>query len=378
MGGILAFPISFSVWLAVLYAIARLTQFSLRSLPGKHYPPGPRSFPFIGNVLHFASDKPFLQFTKLGKKYGEIVGLKAGPANIVIINSVNLVRELLEKRGRIYSGRPFDYIPKEHVVRDSKHIVFLQNDDYLRQWRTAVRYILGSSAAEHVLPLQEAAAADLMMNLVENPANFLEQFRVWALIVPMRTICGDRTARKNRELQNWFFDVQEKWLSLLTPGTTPPVEIFPIMKYMPESLSGWKRTARSLRKNQTGFYYMMLDKAKREFEENSASSDPTAKTYESLMAKVLRERQDGKKEFDTDGLAYLGGGLFDAAIDTTYSSALTFMMALAANPDITKRAQAEVDALHGSDFPPRVEDMGSLPYLKACYLEVRKVLPLPK
>lgn len=372
MENIISFPSSFSAWLAFLYVVTRLVHFSLRSLPGKNYPPGPRSFPFIGNVLHFKSDKPFLEFTELGKKYGDIVGLKAGPDNIVILNSVHLVRELLERRGRIYSGRPFGYIHREHIVRDSQHIIFLQNDDYLRQWRTASRYILGSNASEQVMPIQEAAAADLMMNLLENQSNFLEQFRVWALVAPMRTICGDKTARKNRELQQWFFDNQEKWMTLLTPGTTPPVDIFPIMKYVPEFISGWKRTARSVRKNQTGFYYMMLDKAKKELEENSASADPTAKTHESLMAKILREQQEGNEEYSTDQLAYLGGGLFDAAIDTTYCSSLIFIMALAAHPDTMKKAQAEVDSLHGSGHPPRSEDIGKLPYLKACYLEVRK------
>lgn len=371
MENIRAISISFGCWLVFLYVIARIAHFSLGSLPGKHYPPGPRCFPFIGNVHHL-SDKPFLQFTELGKKYGEIVGFKSGPGNIVVLNSINLVRELLEKRGNKYSGRPFGYVPREHIVHDSKHIIYLQNDGYLKQWRGAARHILSSSAVKDVLPVQEAAAADLMVKLVENPGGFLKQFRVWALVVPLYTICGDRTARNNPELQNWFFSYQHTWLELLTPGLAPPVDMFPIMKYVPESISGWKKTAKFLRKNMFSFYYMVLDKAKKELTEKPAFDNATAEQQrqEPLMTKILREQQDGKEVFSTDELANLGGGLLDAAIDTTYSTSLVFVMILAAYPDILRRAQEEVDGLRGSDHPPRGEDIGKLPFLKACHLEV--------
>lgn len=126
--------------LFAVYLLASLVRFSLLSLRPKHYPPGPPALPFIGNVHHFASSKPYLQFTDLRKKYGDIVGLKVGPSNVVVLNSAKLSRELLEKRGAVYSGRPFEYIPREHIVRGAQHVIFLPNETYLKQWRTAVRY----------------------------------------------------------------------------------------------------------------------------------------------------------------------------------------------------------------------------------------------
>lgn len=126
--------------LLAVYLLVSLVRFSLLSLRPKHYPPGPPALPFIGNAHHFASSKPYLQFTELRKKYGDIVGLKAGPSNIVVLNSAELSRELLEKRGTIYSNRPFDYIPREHIVRGGQHVIFLPHEKYLKQWRTAVRY----------------------------------------------------------------------------------------------------------------------------------------------------------------------------------------------------------------------------------------------
>ena len=133
--------------LLIVYLLVSLVRFSLLSLRPKNYPPGPPALPFIGNVHHFASSKPYLQFTELRKKYGDIVGLKAGPSNVVVINSAELSRELLEKRGAIYSNRPFEYIPREHIVRGAQHIIFLPHDKYLKEWRTAVRYCMYSRGA---------------------------------------------------------------------------------------------------------------------------------------------------------------------------------------------------------------------------------------
>ncbi|RYP64796.1 hypothetical protein DL770_009127 [Monosporascus sp. CRB-9-2] len=364
-----------SFGLALIYIVVSLVRFSLRSLPGKHYPPGPPSFPFIGNAHLFASTKSFLQFTELGKKYGDIVGLKAGPGNIVILNSVKLVHELLGKHGSIYSGRPVDYVFKEHIIQGSKQIVFLANDRYLQQFRAAASHILSPKGAEQALPIQEAAAADLMLKLLETPASFLDHFETWALVGPMQVICGDRTTRKNPKIKHWFFENQEKWLNMLTPGLAPPVNMFPVLKYVPEFLARWKQAAKSLRENQRGFYYMMLDFAKKEVAENSVSDGATADKHGSLMAKILRGRENGEAVFDDDELAYFGGGLVDAATDTTLSTGLTFVKTLAAHPHIMKRARGEVDALRDSDSPPRSEDIAEMPFLTACFLEVLRWRP---
>ncbi|KAI5864710.1 cytochrome P450 21 [Durotheca rogersii] len=376
MGYPLPYSLGISLWLALMCVVAYVIRFSLRSLPDKNYPPGPPCRPFIGNSSYFSSPMPFLDFTEMRKTYGNIIGLKSGSRNLVVLNTAKLVDELLEKRWSIYSSRPADDIVVEYVLRDSQHIVSMPYDGYLKQWRAATRYLLGYQQVEQMLPRQEASAAHLMLRLAESPGNAAEHFQTWSLFVPMLAICGDSTARNDSEIKDTFFKNQQDWMTILIPGSTSAAEHVPILKYVPEFFAKWKRAAESVRRNQRKFYYMMLDSARRELAENPASCSPSSQKRESLGAKLLRQQQqDGKGKFNDDQLAYLMGTLLDASVDTTFSTVKTLLLALAAYPNCLEQAQAEIDALRGSDYPPQSEDLGKLPFLRACLLEVMRWRP---
>ncbi|KAJ4993526.1 cytochrome P450, partial [Stagonosporopsis vannaccii] len=375
MGSHNDFVVQTLVGLVLAYAVVSVIRFSLKSLPSKNYPPGPPSLPFIGNVHHFATRRLHVKFSEMQKTYGDIIGLKAGPTNLVVLNSAEVVRELLEKRGNIYSGRPTDYIFREHVVQNTQHILFLQNDTYLKRYRSAIRLLLGPAGCEQALPLQDAAAAQFAYNLVMAPDKFQDHLHNWGMGTPLTAICGHRGAQKDKELIDLFYDNQKNWLELLDPGSAPPVGMFPILKYFPSFLAKWKGKAANVRKNQQYFFYMMLKCAKEELKDHQAGENKKPGGFLSLMARLLQE-QDSKGGFDDHQLAYLGGGLFDAAVDTTYLSALAFIKVLGGLPEVLKRAQAEVDSVSEPGKPPRVEELDKLPYLKACFLEILRWRPV--
>ena len=85
-------------------------------------------------------------------------------------NSPDVCRELLEKRGAIYSGRPFGFIEREYVILDSQHFVFAPYDDYQKRFRTAMWLLLGLIDLGRVAPLQDAAAAYFVKSLASTPA----------------------------------------------------------------------------------------------------------------------------------------------------------------------------------------------------------------
>src|SRR3984885_7635624 len=93
-----------------------------RGLP---YPPGPSLQPIIGNLLDFPKDTPWSAYAEMSKKYGmriilenlvapklkpalqgDVISLRAFSQVVVVLCSSSAIKDLLEKRGEIYSDRP--------------------------------------------------------------------------------------------------------------------------------------------------------------------------------------------------------------------------------------------------------------------------------
>ena len=90
-----------------------------RGLP---YPPGPRPLPLIGNLLDIPKEFSWLSYTQLSKNHGMIYFAEKGLLTeamtgdvlsfhvfgkvIVVLNSFKASKDLLERRGDIYSDRP--------------------------------------------------------------------------------------------------------------------------------------------------------------------------------------------------------------------------------------------------------------------------------
>jgi len=70
--------------------------------------PGPRPYPIIGNLhlLDRYRDNPFAGFTELSKQYGDIYSLTFGHTRCLVVNNLELIREVLNQNGKVMSGRP--------------------------------------------------------------------------------------------------------------------------------------------------------------------------------------------------------------------------------------------------------------------------------
>lgn len=91
---ILAIPIF------VLSCIYRLCRW-----PSK-FPPGPPHLPLIGAALAIPKEKEWITYTWWKELYGSIVGLKALGQDIVLLNTSDIAKDILNNRADVYSSRP--------------------------------------------------------------------------------------------------------------------------------------------------------------------------------------------------------------------------------------------------------------------------------
>ncbi|ODH47892.1 hypothetical protein GX48_06012 [Paracoccidioides brasiliensis] len=366
---------------------AVIIRYLLATKRPKDFPPGPPTLIGIGNLHQIPLKQPFLQFHEWSKTYGDIVGLKIGSSNLVVLHSAQYVRELFEKRGSIYSGRPYSYVHVEHVYREhaDKHLLNLQNGPYLRQWRAASSSLLGPAGVRQTIPMQEVTSARLIHELLQaTPSKPLEHFKSWALSTPLLAITGQRLENRGKAFSDRHFSAQQQWIELLEPGSAPLAAVVPFLRWVPERFASWKGKARCVRQYMLEEYYGFLKSAK----ELSNSADDSPKTsgyvptkYRCLMTKIneeseAEERKGGRRPFNGDQIAYLGGSLLDAAVGTTWATTMSFILLMAAYPDVQAKAREEIDRV-STDKPPGSEVLARLRYLKASLLEMLKAgLPL--
>ncbi|KAK8108356.1 cytochrome P450 [Apiospora sp. TS-2023a] len=363
-----------------------LIRWVLGTLRPKGFPPGPPIIPGLGNLHQMPLQKPYLKFHEWAKQYGDIVGLKTGTGNLVLLNTPALVHELFDKRGAICSDRPVNHILTRHVFSgpEEKSIAILQYDEYYRRWRKSFQFILGPAGIKRLLPLLESEASSLCRKFLDNDdssssGKYEQNLRHWALAVPLVATTGERLSDMPADYADKLCHSQEELLGVLLPGAAPPVDIFPVLKYVPEFLGArWKAKARYARKLLCEDADNYLLGAKKTY--TQIEKDPESVGFDSLLPKIMKEQaatdgldKDSNKFTETE-LAYVGQAAVGAAVDTTLATFKNLMVAFAAFPETLLKAQEEMDRIAG-DEPLIGERIGELVYLKACVSEVLRWRP---
>lgn len=347
-----------------------------------NFPPGPPPLPLLGNIHQIPPSKPFFVFKEWAQTYGAssdgLVGLRVGPsARILILSKWHHVRDLLDQRGAIYSGRPKMPI-MDYVVPPPSDMHFILIS-YGAQWRRLQRPIsrfLRDDAIDEMIPTQDAESTQLIRDLLAGGGDrYHEHIMRMNSGVLMDTLYGQRTPTWGPESHR-FFEIEELWSALLNPGGAPPLDIMPWLKYVPDVLTpwpGWRAQAEDLKRSQHRLYTSYLEVTRRRLEEGKAQ--------DCFAAQLLSGQHEAKAAgidkllFTEDELIYICGILFEAGAETTVVALDVFLMAMAAFPDIQKEVQKEVDAQYGDKRMPRLAEARELPFLKACLLEVLRWRP---
>lgn len=75
----------------------------------------------------------------------------------------------------------------------------------------------------------------------------------------MSVAFGKRCPRYETEHLRLFFEMEHAWESLNEIGAQPPVDLIPILRYVPERWAPWKTLCRKVRSMQRELYLGLLD-----------------------------------------------------------------------------------------------------------------------
>ncbi|KAH9834639.1 cytochrome P450 [Rhodofomes roseus] len=317
-----------------------------------------RSLSGQGNTLYHTGDMVYARFLT---------------RDVLIINSAEAARELMEQRGAKYSGRPlFTYICD--LGGFSWNIGFITNDD---RWKRHRRWFQHSFQTKDLLdgyvPIQQRETRRLLADLVREPSAFMDHLKRFSAAVMLEIGYGHTvTSIDDAHIRK----VDSALAGLFAAGTPGSmlVDFFPILKYVPWWLpgAGWKRTAIRLRPDIDA---MNLDPFRSVIKTMAAGSVKPSFAATLLEEAPIDEPISPTEEREMSGAA---GVVYSAGTETTVSVLAVFVFAMVRHPAVFKKAQEEIDRIVGTGRLPQMDDREALPYLECVLKEVyRWGVPIP-
>ncbi|KAF1933770.1 putative O-methylsterigmatocystin oxidoreductase [Didymella exigua CBS 183.55] len=323
-------------------------------------PPGPPRLPIIGNLHQLPSKDQWTVYKQWVDTYGPLVSAKFGGTDVVIIGDYDTAKELLDKRGGIYSDRPRMVMAGELVCKNHQILLKPWGEDYLLHQRLEAP-ILRPRASACYNTVIDLESKQLLFNMLTT-SDFVGQYQRFTASVMYVLTFGMRIATGKEWQFQRSLQCLQNFIKALEVGAWI-VDALPILNYLPEVLAPWKRTAKIWSQDWEDLH-------KRNMQD--ALVRPGWNWSKDLCG--AKEAQ----QMDPLDISWDLGVVCDAGIETTHCTLEIFTLACISYPDWISTAQRELDEVVGPNRLPDFEDLDKLPYIQAIIEENfrwRHILP---
>ncbi|KAH8107959.1 cytochrome P450 [Cristinia sonorae] len=334
-------------------------------------PPGPKALPVIGNIHQLPMEFQEKAFHEWGKVYGDVIYTKIFRKSMIVLNSLEAARDLMEKRSGNYSSRPTFVLMCELLGWDTLTLMPYGNRSRkMRKWIQDTFQKKEALASYHHVQLREVSR--VLARLVVNPAEFSTHFTTFSASMLMEVTYGHRVTSDD----DFFVRVADRAIEETAKGGgmgSRLVDFFPILKHYPMWLPGsnFRRKVAETRQLVQSMINAPYDMVKQRLESGA---------WPSMIGHLVEQHlHDGKISAEDEAdIRGAGATIYSAGTETTATVMCIFILVMVRQPDIYTKLQAEMDKFVGFERLPDLEDRVSLPYLNAVIKELyRWQPPLP-
>ncbi|KAF8337882.1 cytochrome P450 [Cantharellus anzutake] len=337
------------------------------SKPRVRFPPGPRGDPIIGNARDLPSEYQYVKYHEWSKQYrSDLIHLKIFGQSLVVLNSYNVVTDLLEKRATLYSDRPQLTMTADLMGFGWATILTPYNSE-LKINRRLLHHAFNPSATRAYAPLQERCMSEFLQKALESPLRLDEHVKQLAASISLEMAYGRKISRSyGSELLKTVSEGMHYWNIGVSAGWF--VDFLPILKHVPAWLPGahFRRVARSARPVSSRMLEEPFRAVKASMHEQDAGISDISFTHNLLAGEGHITGAKNEEDFIKRNAATL----FGAASDTTVSSLMSFILGMTLHPEFQSKAQSEIDRVIGNNRLPTLADRPNLPYVNCIVKEV--------
>ncbi|KFQ85954.1 Cytochrome P450 2H1 [Phoenicopterus ruber ruber] len=330
-------------------------------------PPGPISFPIVGNLLQLNPWNLPESLKKLSKKYSSVFTIHLGPQKVVVLYGYDAVKEALIDRADDFSGRG-------HLALFRKLFqgtgILTSNGETWKQLRrfalTTLRdFGMGKKSIEERIQEEAHFLVERIRNTHGrpfNPGNFLIH-AVSNIICSI--IFGDRFDYEDKKFVT-LIDLLDENNKLQNSIQVQLYNFFPtVMEYLPGC---YKKIIKNTKK---------VDQFTSEIiAEHQETLDPTCPRdfIDAFLNKMEQEKGNGHSEFTVETLSKSTLELFLAGTGTTSNTLRHGLLILQKYPEIAEKIQKEIDCVIGRDRSPCMADRSQMPYTDAVVHEIQRFI----
>ncbi|KAH9846771.1 cytochrome P450, partial [Lenzites betulinus] len=317
------------------------------------YPPGPPGNIIFGNILGVPPEGAWLKLMEVKDIYGDLVFFHGLGNHILVVNTLQTIHQLFDKRALIYSDRPSFTVVSE-LMQLGQSMPLLSYGEEWKAHRRLAHVALSAGTVKHYHSVQEDLASLLCQALVESPKDFFGHVRLAAARLILTITYGLSVNTADSE----YITHAEDTMHVISEATVPGAflcDLIPCMKHLPS----WMPFHRYARNGRAMIEKLVNKPFERVIREMNAGIAPPSLTRDLLSV------EDADNPILRHQIKWTAGALYGAGGETTYATVLTCIMAMALYPDALRKAQAELDRVVGTERMPTIDDRGSLPYVNA-------------
>ncbi|KAM5530936.1 hypothetical protein V8D89_015381 [Ganoderma adspersum] len=339
------------------FALALLVLLVLRRAnDSRVYPPGPPRRFLVGNLGDIPHGgyawESYLEISK--RCASDVVYLTAVGSKLLVLSSFEAGRDLLDRKGAIYSSRPRLVVKNELRGWDWSLILMAYGKVFLAYRRTIQQEFAHSVVVSSYRPTIVRESTSLIRRLCQTPGDMAQHLKQMAGAAIMMVTYGHQVNSVDDEFVALAEAVRKN--DKEAPGSAI-VDLIPILKYVPAWFpgGGFQRTALYARKLAWNMRYVPFRALKAQLASGA---------YRDSMVSRLLQSGPPLEGIDKDEFAMNSGGVvYSAGADTTVAALLNFVLAMTLYPDVQRHAQKELDDVVGRDRLPTFEDRDRLPYI---------------
>ncbi|KKA19811.1 Cytochrome P450 [Rasamsonia emersonii CBS 393.64] len=300
------------------------------------------------------------------KKYGGMFSLKLETGTAVVLTDRRIIKELVDKKSSVPSNRPDSYVA-QGIITGGGHLLVMKYRPTWRLFRKLIhQYFMEAMCEKEHIKVQNAEAVQMLQDFVMTPEHHMLHPKRFSNSVIMTLLFGTRTPSYDTPHMARLYDLMENWSKIMETGATPPVDVYPFLRLIPERFLGnWVSRATKVKEEMESLYSDMINHVIRRREQQGSKG--------SFMDKVL-DRND-KLGLSSHELYFLGGVMMEGGSDTSSSIIIACIQVLTKWPEVQKKAQAEIDAVIGEDRSPLWSKYTKLPYVAAVVKEAMRWRP---